>query len=112
MNEVGVKRWVLEGTDYVFQRTANKITEAYLKQHGVKDEDILIHYTPFGHSDWQSIVSQIKAFGSTGKKTAVINTLNGDASVPFYKEQGKSGYQRRGYSGHGILSRRGRAFRY
>ncbi len=91
MNEVGVKRWVLEGTDYVFPRTANKIIEAYLKQHGVKDEDILIHYTPFGHSDWQSIVSQIKAFGSTGKKTAVINTLNGDANVPFYKELANQG---------------------
>jgi len=91
MNEVGVKRWVLEGTDYVFPRTANKIIQAYLNQHGVKDEDILIHYTPFGHSDWQSIVSEIKAFGSTGKKTAVINTLNGDANVPFYKELANQG---------------------
>lgn len=75
----------------MFPRTANKIIQAYLNQYGVKDEDILIHYTPFGHSDWQSIVSEIKAFGSAGKKTAVINTLNGDANVPFYKELANQG---------------------
>ena len=84
--EVGVKRWVLAGTDYVYPRTTNKILEAYLKSKGVKDEDILINYTPFGHSDWQSIVAQIKKFGSAGKKTAVVSTINGDANVPFYKE--------------------------
>src|ERR1700740_1591845 len=86
MKEVGVKRWVLEGTDYVYPRTTNKILEAYLKLKGVKDEDIMINYTPFGHSDWQSIVAQIKKFGSAGKKTAVVSTINGDANVPFYKE--------------------------
>jgi urea transport system substrate-binding protein len=86
MKEGGVKRWVLAGTDYVYPRTTNKILEAYLKLKGVKDEDILINYTPFGHSDWQSIVAQIKKFGSTGKKTAVVSTINGDANVPFYKE--------------------------
>jgi len=88
MKEVGVKRWVLAGTDYVYPRTTNKILEAYLKSKGVKDEDIMINYTPFGYSDWQSIVSDIKKFGSTGKKTAVVSTINGDANVPFYKELG------------------------
>ena len=91
MNEVGVKRWVLAGTDYVYPRTTNKILEAYLKAKGVADKDILINYTPFGHSDWQSIVSDIKKFGSTGKKTAVVSTINGDANVPFYKELGNQG---------------------
>src|SRR5579871_1290930 len=86
MKEVGVKRWVLAGTDYVYPRTTNKILEAYLKSKGVKNEDIMINYTPFGHSDWQSIVAQIKRFGSAGKKTAVVSTINGDANVPFYKE--------------------------
>jgi len=88
MNKVGVKRWVLAGTDYVYPRTTNKILEAYLKLKGVKQEDILINYTPFGHSDWQSIVADIKKFGSAGKKTAVVSTINGDANVPFYKELG------------------------
>jgi urea transport system substrate-binding protein len=88
MNEVGVKRWVLAGTDYVYPRTTNKILEAYLKSKGVKDADIMINYTPFGHSDWQGIVSDIKKFGSAGKKTAVVSTINGDANVPFYKELG------------------------
>jgi urea transport system substrate-binding protein len=88
MNDVKVKRWVLAGTDYVYPRTTNKILEAYLKMKGVKDEDIMINYTPFGHSDWQSIVSEIKKFGSAGKKTAVVSTINGDANVPFYKELG------------------------
>jgi urea transport system substrate-binding protein len=86
-----VKRWVLEGTDYVYPRTTNKILEAYLKQKGVADEDILINYTPFGFSDWQTEVSKIKAFGSAGKKTAVVSTINGDANVPFYKELGNQG---------------------
>ncbi|MDR0761648.1 MAG: urea ABC transporter substrate-binding protein [Campylobacteraceae bacterium] len=90
-NEVGVKRWVLAGTDYVYPRTTNKILETYLKSKGVKSEDILINYTPFGHSDWQSIVSDIKKFGSAGKKTAVVSTINGDANVPFYKELANQG---------------------
>jgi len=88
MNDVNVKRWVLAGTDYVYPRTTNKILEAYLKAKGVKDSDIMINYTPFGHSDWQSIVSDIKKFGSIGMKTAVVSTINGDANVPFYKELG------------------------
>ncbi len=91
MNEVGVKRWVLAGTDYVYPRTTNKILEAYLKAKGVKESDIMINYTPFGHSDWQSIVADIKKFGSKGKKTAVVSTINGDANVPFYKELGNQG---------------------
>lgn len=91
MNEEGVERWVLAGTDYVYPRTTNKILEAYLKAKGVAAEDIMINYTPFGHSDWQTIVSDIKAFGSAGKKTAVVSTINGDANVPFYKELGNQG---------------------
>lgn len=81
-----VKRWVLAGTDYVYPRTTNKILEAYLLSKGVAKEDIMINYTPFGHSDWQTIVADIKKFGSAGKKTAVVSTINGDANVPFYKE--------------------------
>src|ERR1700734_1362029 len=87
-----VKRWVLEGTDYVYPRTTNKILEAYLKDVlKVAPEDIMINYTPFGFSDWQTEVSKIKAFGSAGKKTAVVSTINGDANVPFYKELGNQG---------------------
>jgi urea transport system substrate-binding protein len=86
-----VKRWVLAGTDYVYPRTTNKILEAYLKSKGVAAADIMINYTPFGHSDWQTIVSDIKKFGSAGKKTAVVSTINGDANVPFYKELGNQG---------------------
>ena len=87
----GAKRYFLLGTDYVYPRTTNKILEAYLKSKGVKDEDIMINYTPFGHSDWQTIVADIKKFGSAGKKTAVVSTINGDANVPFYKELGNQG---------------------
>ncbi len=91
MKEEKVKRWVLEGTDYVYPRTTNKILEAYLKQKGVAPDDIMINYTPFGFSDWQTEVSKIKTFGSAGKKTAVVSTINGDANVPFYKELGNQG---------------------
>ncbi len=88
---LGIERWVLAGTDYVYPRTTNKILEQYLKDSGVAEEDILINYTPFGHSDWQSIVSRIKEFGSKGKRTAVVSTINGDANVPFYKELANQG---------------------
>ncbi|MCO5076185.1 MAG: urea ABC transporter substrate-binding protein [Chelatococcus sp.] len=91
MENEGVQRWVLAGTDYVYPRTTNKILEAYLQQKGVKAEDIMINYTPFGHSDWQTIVADIKKFGSSGKKTAVVSTINGDANVPFYKELANQG---------------------
>ena len=93
MSEEGgsVKRWVLAGTDYVYPRTTNKVLEAFLKAKGVAEKDIMINYTPFGHSDWQTIVSDIKKFASAGKKTAVVSTINGDANVPFYKELGNQG---------------------
>lgn len=91
MNDLKVKRWVLAGTDYVYPRTTNKILEAYLISKGVAKKDIMINYTPFGHSDWQSIVADIKKFGSAGKKTAVVSTINGDANIPFYKELGNQG---------------------
>ena len=88
MNDIGVERWVLAGTDYVYPRTTNKILKAYLKAKGVAESDIMVNYTPFGHSDWQTIVSDIKSFGSEGKSTAVVSTINGDANIPFYKELG------------------------
>ena len=93
MSEDGgsVKRWVLEGTDYVYPRTTNKILEQYLISKGVAKEDISINYTPFGHADWQTRVAEIKKFGSKGKKTAVVSTVNGDANVPFYKELANAG---------------------
>ncbi|MGF1684020.1 urea ABC transporter substrate-binding protein [Photobacterium makurazakiensis] len=91
MDELEVERWVLAGTDYVYPRTTNKILEAYLESKGVAKSDIMINYTPFGHSDWQSIVSDIKKFGAEGKKTAVVSTINGDANVPFYKELASQG---------------------
>ena len=86
----GAKRFVLLGTDYVYPRTTNKILRAFLKSKGVKDADILETYTPFGHSDYQTIVADIKKF-SSGGKTAVISTINGDSNVPFYKELGNAG---------------------
>ncbi|WP_375143947.1 urea ABC transporter substrate-binding protein [Bradyrhizobium sp. Ash2021] len=81
-----VRRWVLLGTDYVYPRTTNRILSAYLAAEGVSPDDITTIYTPFGHSEWQEIVERIKAFGSEGKKTAVISTVNGDANTYFYRE--------------------------
>jgi len=85
------KRWVLLGTDYVYPRTTNKILRAFLKSKGVADADIMEDYTPFGHSDYQTIIAKIKKFASEGKKTAVVSTINGDSNVPFYKELGNAG---------------------
>src|SRR6185503_14952887 len=81
-----VRRWILLGTDYVYPRTANRILSAYLAGEGVAAEDIMTIYTPFGHSDWREIVARIKAFGSEGKRTGVISTINGDANTHFYRE--------------------------
>jgi len=86
----GAKRFVLLGTDYVYPRTTNKILRAFLKSKGVKDSDIDEKYTPFGHSDYQTIVADVKKFAAGGK-TAVISTINGDSNVPFYKELGNQG---------------------
>ena len=86
----GAKRLVLLGTDYVYPRTTNKILRAFLKSKGVADKDIEEKYTPFGHSDYQTIVADIKKFAAGGK-TAVVSTINGDSNVPFYKELGNQG---------------------
>ena len=85
------KRFVLLGTDYVYPRTTNKILRAFLNSKGITDADIMEEYTPFGHSDYQSIIAKIKRFASEGKKTAVVSTINGDSNVPFYKELGNQG---------------------
>lgn len=82
----GIQRFALLGTDYVYPRTTNKLLEAYLQTKGIDKKDIMVNYTPFSFSDWQSIVSDVKKFSAEGKKTAVISTINGDANVPFYKE--------------------------
>ena len=85
------KRFVLLGTDYVYPRTTNKILRAFLKAKGIPESDIMEEYTPFGHSDYQTIIAKIKKFAAEGKKTAVISTINGDSNVPFYKELGNAG---------------------
>ncbi len=86
----GAKRFVLLGTDYVYPRTTNKILRAFLHSKGIQDKDIDEKYTPFGHSDYQTIVADIKKFAAGGK-TAVVSTINGDSNVPFYKELGNQG---------------------
>jgi len=85
------KRIALLGTDYVYPRTTNRILRAYLNSKGIGDADIMEEYTPFGHSDWQGIVSRVKRFAGEGKKTAIVSTINGDANVPFYRELGNQG---------------------
>ena len=92
MSEDGgaAKKWVLLGTDYVYPRTTNKILNYFLKSKGVAKKDIMETYTPFGHSDYQTIVADIKKFAA-GTPTAVVSTINGDSNVPFYKELANQG---------------------
>lgn len=87
----GAQRIVLLGTDYVYPRTTNRILRGFLNSKGIGNADIMEEYTPFGHSDWQGIVSRVKAFANQGKKTAIVSTINGDANVPFYRELGNQG---------------------
>ena len=91
LNELKVQKFALLGTDYVYPRTTNKILAAYLKKKGIADSDVFVNYTPFGHSDWAKIVSDVKALGADGKKVGVISTINGDANVGFYKELAAAG---------------------
>jgi urea transport system substrate-binding protein len=91
LEELGVQKFALLGTDYVYPRTTNNILEAYLVSKGIAKEDIFVNYTPFGHSDWSKIVSDVVALGADGKKVGVISTINGDANIGFYKELAAAG---------------------
>ena len=91
LEELGVEKFALLGTDYVYPRTTNNILESYLKSKGIAEEDIFVNYTPFGHSDWSKIVADVVALGADGKKVGVISTINGDANVGFYKELAAAG---------------------
>lgn len=91
LEELGVEKFALLGTDYVYPRTTNNILESYLKSKGIEQEDIFVNYTPFGHSDWSKIVADVVALGADGKKVGVISTINGDANIGFYKELASAG---------------------
>ncbi|MCA0918922.1 urea ABC transporter substrate-binding protein [Pseudooceanicola nanhaiensis] len=91
LDELGVEKFALLGTDYVYPRTTNNILESYLESKGIAKEDIFVNYTPFGHSDWSKIVSDVVALGADGKKVGVISTINGDANIGFYKELAAQG---------------------
>jgi len=91
LEELGVEKFALLGTDYVYPRTTNKILEQYLKDKGIAESDIFVNYTPFGHSDWSKIVADVVALGADGKKVGVISTINGDANIGFYKELAATG---------------------
>ncbi len=104
MLEEGKKKFYLIGSDYVYPQTTNLILLEYLLSKGVPLENIgggftkdaegnIISagkYTPFGHTDYQQIVSEIKQFAASGD-ACVINTLNGDTNVPFFKEYAAAG---------------------
>jgi urea transport system substrate-binding protein len=91
LDELGVEKFALLGTDYVYPRTTNNILESYLIAKGIAKEDIFVNYTPFGHSDWSKIVADVVALGADGKKVGVISTINGDANIGFYKELAAAG---------------------
>ena len=91
LDELGVEKFALLGTDYVYPRTTNNILAAYLATKGIAPEDIFVNYTPFGQSDWATIVADVVALGADGKKVGVISTINGDANIGFYKELAAAG---------------------
>ena len=91
LEELGIEKFALLGTDYVYPRTTNNILEAYLGSKGIAKENIFVNYTPFGHSDWSKIVADVVALGADGKKVGVISTINGDANIGFYKELAAAG---------------------
>lgn len=84
------KKFYLIGTDYVYPRTTNKIVRAMLLAKGISAKNIMEEYTPFHHQDYQTIIAKIKRF-CAGGDAAVINTINGDSNVPFFKELANAG---------------------
>ncbi|MBO9432473.1 MULTISPECIES: urea ABC transporter substrate-binding protein [Sulfitobacter] len=91
LEELGVEKFALLGTDYVYPRTTNNILEQYLLDKGIPEENIFVNYTPFGHSDWSTIVSDVVELGADGSQVGVISTINGDANIGFYKELAAAG---------------------
>ena len=91
LDELGVEKFALLGTDYVYPRTTNNILKSYLEDKGIAAEDIFVNYTPFGQSDWATIVADVVALGEDGKQVGVISTINGDANIGFYKELAAAG---------------------
>ncbi|THH38467.1 urea ABC transporter substrate-binding protein [Aliishimia ponticola] len=91
LDELGVEKFALLGTDYVYPRTTNNILESYLQDKGIAAEDIFVNYTPFGHSDWSTIVGDVVELAADGSQVGVISTINGDANVGFYKELAAAG---------------------
>lgn len=91
LEELGIEKFALLGTDYVYPRTTNNILESYLQSKGISKDDIFVNYTPFGHSDWSKIVADVVALGADGKNVGVISTINGDANIGFYKELAAAG---------------------
>ncbi len=91
LEELGIEKFALLGTDYVYPRTTNNILNAYLQSKGIAESDIFVNYTPFGHSDWSKIVADVVALGADGKSVGVISTINGDANIGFYKELAAAG---------------------
>jgi urea transport system substrate-binding protein len=91
LEELGVEKFALLGTDYVYPRTTNNILESYLQSNGIAEDDIFVNYTPFSHSDWATIVADVVALGADGKQVGVISTINGDANIGFYKELAAAG---------------------
>ncbi|MCC5969234.1 MAG: urea ABC transporter substrate-binding protein [Pararhodobacter sp.] len=91
LEELGVESFALLGTDYVYPRTTNNILAAYLAEQGIPDENIFVNYTPFGHSDWSTIVSDVVALGAGGQQVGIISTINGDANIGFYTELAAQG---------------------
>ncbi|WP_278034291.1 urea ABC transporter substrate-binding protein [Flavobacterium nitratireducens] len=81
----GKKKFFLVGSDYVFPRTANKIIKAKLKKEGY--EVVGEEYAPLGHTDFSSIVQKIKNSGAD----AVLNTINGDSNIGFFKQMKSNG---------------------
>ncbi len=100
----GKKKFYLLGTDYVYPQTTCLILYKYLLLHGVPAENIgggfrkddsgkvisAGKYVPFGHTDFQQIVADIKQFSASGD-ACVINLINGDSNVPFFKEIAAAG---------------------
>lgn len=83
----GYKKIFLLGSDYVYPRTANLILKKHIaaKKATLSGEE----YVALGGTEFSSVINKIKA----AKPDVIINTLNGDSNVSFFKQYQSAGYK-------------------
>ena len=89
---VSAKRFFMIGSDYVWPRTINKQLKGYWKSKGIPETSWKEEYVPFGFSNFQTLVNQVRAFADQpGGKPIVVLTVVGSSIPDFLREFANQG---------------------